>query len=32
MRKYFMLLYALKPNKKIYRFQFSDAELPDGYT
>ena len=24
--------YALKPNKKIYRFQFSHAELPDGYT
>lgn len=24
--------YALKPNKKTYRFQFSDAELPEGYT
>ncbi|QHS56067.1 hypothetical protein GWR56_11175 [Mucilaginibacter sp. 14171R-50] len=29
---YYATFYALKPNKKIYRFEFSNTELPDGYT
>jgi hypothetical protein len=31
-KTFYAAFYALKPNKKIYRFQFSDVELPDGYT
>lgn len=29
---YYAAFYALKPNKKIYHFEFSNTELPDGYT
>lgn len=29
---FYAAFYAIKPNKKVYRDQFSSSEIPDGYT